>query len=1720
MIRNRCYFVVIIINIYFCAHLPRIALSIRQLRTRRDARDGDHGIRPNFGALETKLGRHDLAGSSVLYNVSNVRRVAIATMPNIPVRISATVTPVPTLAIRDSQLQAVTDSLRNATFAKSVLVSVAAKLVRANVTLARGAFIRDCSYSSREDYKARLGAAVGLSAADVLVLCVERQDVAPAQDPAPPVCSPATTLLVMDTTLRLQPAAKESDVQAALAALPGGNAELHGLCVPSRSYMPQASVLLNAVLVMPDPRAVYADIAATTATASSGPPRVSHGDGGGKAGATAIRLDETDSGRDIPDAVRWALVENLRQAIATALRIPPEQVQLHARSLIIGNSPSAQSLQPPHPSLVTARALTAAVTFPGAATEPPSLSFRGGGMHQQLGRGHPWILQVIVSTSAGAAVVISMMLVSCLWARWRRDSDPEPRAAYSSRGGRSVIFHSLGPTREAGAMASSELASASAAPITEELRKYMAPTQPEASASASVEAVATASFTAATGSAAIAAVAATAAAVSNDTDDRAPTENASCQERVSCSVLTQPDRGEGVPEGSGGSSGGGSALVSPDGDLSRGDSLAEQNSGAIIAAANSPRVAEATSPSQPSSPATSPAANATGGSVLAARRPLQPQPWLPLPLPMSRTGPYGRVSQQQHQHQQALLKWAALRRLIEEKRVEAEAPPASPSLPPITVGAWTAPAPAIGSDRLKSIELPYVEDGMTAVPSGTTLGEVVFGQRGLSADTNGASGTPNSGAGSGSGPGTGSTGLLARVFSRKSRSSGSQALVGPEGRGNQVMQTCTGATYYANAGGSRGDDARLSQSSSSAVSVGSPAAATKKRRLQGRRRPSREAVVAFGVDDAERGSRGTAVIDDGGGDHGEDDTDAASAEVEGDDDIDDNYDRGAQIPGSPSRDGRPSAGTFLAAAAWGVALPPSARSLQPRLSAAQDTNGVELLFSERRRPQEGKRYSDMGSGPWGPRSGGGATSTTISGCGDSGRTAEGYLPQMSMHKRNTVEGFSLGSGRGEVMPQSSTQSRLLSPRPRPSPTTVPPSTSNQSSPPLQPLSRDGSAAIPSVSVVPSALPIVPAALPAAQTRTHGSPLQSHNLSALGLIGEDVDVPIEEASRLHGNTPASVPAPHGSEGGGDNGNAVLQSCTSSRTVSILAIGAAATAAAATPPSSGGGITAVTGHSFIGQRTTELVEADLGTQSASGGGGGGGGDSSSSGSTSAVKQDSASPLLTGLPGPRSNLGGSEELYSPRSDCCSVGGVSTSTITRGSARGAAVLTANVLQGREGQSLPTAALRSRLATTGYSSSGNRSPLSRGAGSNATTSNTSDFAKSAIAAPNPATTALDDDEVTAGTKALSHQEFNKEIGATTELLMAVGPLGGREAGGSTDAVAAALAGATPRGSAGGAGVVANGTETQNMPVGDARSTVAGRQPTTGEPDEISSTLRRCLSSAIACDGHCGKVPTASSGSVELFLEQHSTAQSSIAAALAVPLPAPAVLQAWEATPRAEDGLSHALVKDASQTVAAASKNAATEVLRPSSRWALRKAEAIAAADSMDSRPASLPVSASFAVARAQVVQRDAGPGATTTPETVSGSMPDSTGSGMAGPASRAASLMAVITPEQQQLRELQEQLRRLRLLRRQCTEQGLLGAFYRRRTDGAGESDPRGGNSEEDPADGSGPPYRVWRRTLTGVVDAARLPTGGGGGTGAATANALEVLREAGHNQETEGAM
>ncbi|GLI59348.1 hypothetical protein VaNZ11_001213, partial [Volvox africanus] len=1133
MIRNNCYVAIILISIYLLAHLPTLALALSQLRTRRDAGVGGNDLQPKLGVWGRRLGRHDLSGSSIIYKVSNARRVAIANMAKVPVRMSATVTPGPTQATRDSQIQVVRDSLRNATFAKSVLVSVAAKLVRARVTLERGAFIRDCSDSSLEDYKARLGAAVGLRAADVQALCVKLQDVSSAQGPTPPVCTSATTLLVVDTTLRLQPAAKEYEVQAALAALPGGNAKLLGLCVPSQSYMPHASILLNAVLIMPHPMAIYADIAATTVATPSSPPAVSHGKG-----ATAIRLDNTDSKMDTAEVVRWALAENLRQAIATAFGIPLEQVQLPASNLIIGEL----SAQPPLPSQSTARVLTAASSAPGTATASPSLSFRDGDMmHQQLARTQPWVMPVVVSASASAAVVLSMMLVSCLWARLRRGSDQKQRAAYSSRGAQSVIFHSLDLTTEAEPVASPELPSGSVAPITKELRKYVALTPPEASVPA--EAPTTASCSTAT-----AAVAATAVAVSDGTDDKAPIEKVPCQERVSCSAMTQPDRSEGGQIGKGGG-GGGAGPVGPDDELSRGESLSEQKSDLIVAAMNSPRAAEAASSSSPpSSPPTSSTASVAGGSVLAARRPLQPQQWLPMPLPMCRTGPSGRVPQQQHQQQQALLKWAALRRLIEEKRAEAEASLASPSapaaaaaaeasgealpLPPVAVGAWTTSAPAIGSDRLKSIELPYVDDGVTAVPSGMTLGEGGIGQCRLSADAAGTSGTTNSGAGSGSGAGTGgSTGLLARVFSRKSRPSGSPALGGTEGRGHRVRQTFTGAIDYANTRAGREGDIRLSRSSSSAVSAGSVDAATKRRRRRQRRRPSREAVVAFDVDDVERGSGGTVVNGSSGGNiNGRDDTDGD------DDDTDGSYDGNALIHGSSSRDGRPSAGSFLAAAAWDV-TPLSARCLQPGLSVLQDANGGDVMSSERWRPREGKRFSDVGSGPWRPSSGGDATRNTITGgVGGArirvGSTAATLLPQVSMQKRNTGQGFCLASGQVEVVPQSSPQPQLLNPNPMPSPSSLLPSSSNQSSPHRQPLlSLNGSEQMPSVPVIPSELLLVPAASSSAQTRTHGSPSQSHNLSTLGLIGEDADVLIEEASRFRGNKPTPISSPRGGERGG-------------------------------------------------------------------------------------------------------------------------------------------------------------------------------------------------------------------------------------------------------------------------------------------------------------------------------------------------------------------------------------------------------------------------------------------------------------------------------------------------------------------------------------------------------------------------------------------------------------
>ncbi|GLI68360.1 hypothetical protein VaNZ11_012763, partial [Volvox africanus] len=69
----------------------------------------------------------------------------------------------------------------------------------------------------------------------------------PYPGPTRPLGSLATTLILMDkqhavTATRRQ----DSDVLVVLAALPHGNAELHGRCV---SYMLQTSALLNTVRV-------------------------------------------------------------------------------------------------------------------------------------------------------------------------------------------------------------------------------------------------------------------------------------------------------------------------------------------------------------------------------------------------------------------------------------------------------------------------------------------------------------------------------------------------------------------------------------------------------------------------------------------------------------------------------------------------------------------------------------------------------------------------------------------------------------------------------------------------------------------------------------------------------------------------------------------------------------------------------------------------------------------------------------------------------------------------------------------------------------------------------------------------------------------------------------------------------------------------------------------------------------------------------------------------------------------------------------------------------------------------------------------------------------------------------------------------------------------------------------------------------------------------------
>lgn len=146
------------------------------------------------------------------------------------------------------------------------------------------------------------------------------------QGPSIPQCSPAlqTASLILDTVLRLYPVANArvsdaSAVQAALAALPGSNPELYGMCVPALSDLPPISVVLNIELLMPDPAALYRGV-----TAAAPPtPRAAGGSvGGGGEGASA-----RDAAPVAMDArVLHALITDIRHAIALALRIHLEQV--------------------------------------------------------------------------------------------------------------------------------------------------------------------------------------------------------------------------------------------------------------------------------------------------------------------------------------------------------------------------------------------------------------------------------------------------------------------------------------------------------------------------------------------------------------------------------------------------------------------------------------------------------------------------------------------------------------------------------------------------------------------------------------------------------------------------------------------------------------------------------------------------------------------------------------------------------------------------------------------------------------------------------------------------------------------------------------------------------------------------------------------------------------------------------------------------------------------------------------------------------------------------------------------------------------------------------------------------------------------------------------------------------------------------------------------------
>ncbi|KAG2489894.1 hypothetical protein HYH03_011696 [Edaphochlamys debaryana] len=299
--------------------------------------------------------------------------------------------------------------LANATLASTVFLELASRRVRLRVTVSPGGFVGDCSDASLAAYKARLGSVLGLSAVDVRVLCVVQPGVASgAPPPRPPTCSALTAALVLDTTLRLPPSANETAVQARMAALPGSDAGLAGLCVPAPAHMPPTSATLDVVLSMPDPTALYAAAAAAADPAA----------------------DNADNASALLPRVAEALSADVALAVALGMGVALEQVSIVPGSLQMRLSPSP----PPSPPAVPSPPPAAA--SPGAAGAP-------GPTVGQFDDPSDWRTPVIIGLSVGAAVVAAILLFALWRSRRRRDQrDPEFSQLASHRGksNRSVRF--------------------------------------------------------------------------------------------------------------------------------------------------------------------------------------------------------------------------------------------------------------------------------------------------------------------------------------------------------------------------------------------------------------------------------------------------------------------------------------------------------------------------------------------------------------------------------------------------------------------------------------------------------------------------------------------------------------------------------------------------------------------------------------------------------------------------------------------------------------------------------------------------------------------------------------------------------------------------------------------------------------------------------------------------------------------------------------------------------------------------------------------------------------------------------------------------------------------------------------------------------------------------------------------------------------------------------